>query len=98
MLLTKANKTSLPALRATDGQGDEALAQVKFFSPWGSWTWYAMEFDPAEGLFFGLVKGDCPIPELGYFSLAELEAVRGPWGLKIERDRHFRPTPLVDLK
>ena len=28
-------------------------------------------------------------PELGYFSLSEIAAVRLPWGMRIERDLHF---------
>jgi len=96
MLLTKANKKSLPALRSTDGKGDEAIAYVKFFTPWSNWTWYATEFDPETGMFFGLVSGH--EEELGYFTLEELESVRGKWGLKIERDRHFKPTPLGKLR
>ena len=35
--------------------------------------------------------------ELGYFSLTELKAIRGQFGLGIERDRHFSPTPLSKL-
>ena len=30
-------------------------------------------------------------PELGYVSLAEIESVKGPLGLGIERDLYFRP-------
>jgi hypothetical protein len=30
-------------------------------------------------------------PELGSFLLAELEALRLPFGMRIERDLHFRP-------
>ena len=37
--------------------------------------------------FFGFVAGD--FPELGYFSLRELESVNGPFGLRIERDLHY---------
>lgn len=43
-------------------------------------------------LFFGLVIGH--EPELGYFSVDELEQVRGRLGLPIERDLHFTPAPL----
>ena len=55
------------------------------------WTWYLLEWD-GEDLCFGWVVGQ--EAELGYFSLAEIGAVRGPYGLLVERDRHFRPTPL----
>ena len=72
----------------------EAIAFAKFFTPDSNWTWYATEFD-GKDLFFGFVKGH--FPELGYFSLSELEAVRGPLGLPIERDLAFTPTPLREL-
>lgn len=92
-LLTKALRRTLPPLRSTDGQ-PEALARVKFFTPDSSWTWYASEFD-GDDTFFGLVDGF--EVEYGYFSLRELESVRGHLGLPIERDRWFTPVPIHQL-
>ena len=60
---------------------------VKFFDPTGSWTWYATEYDQDTKTFFGLVDGHDK--GLGYFSLEELESVKGSFGLGIERDRYF---------
>lgn len=94
MLLTKANRKALPALYSQEDKGDEAMVVVKFFTPWGSWAWYATEFD-GEDLFFGLVNGF--EKELGYFSLAELKNYKGPLGLHIERDRYWTPTTLAHL-
>lgn len=94
-LLTQEILESLPALYSQDGKGVDAIAHVKFFTPDGNWTWFATEYDPAEGMFFGLVRG--LEEELGYFSLAELELARGPLGLPIERDLHFRPKPLKEV-
>jgi Protein of unknown function (DUF2958) len=85
---------SLPPIGATEAQGLDALARVKFFTPDGQWTWYASEFDGADR-FFGFVVGF--EPELGYFSLAELKGIRGGLGLPVERDRWFKPTPLRQL-
>jgi hypothetical protein len=45
---------------------------------------------------FGFVEG--MENELGYFSLRELAKVKGPFGLKIEKDRFFEPTKFKDLK
>jgi hypothetical protein len=56
------------------------------------------EFPNAEILdikFFGLAK--IHDSELGYFSLAELEGFRGPFGLGIERDRHFGEPKLSEV-
>jgi hypothetical protein len=90
-LLTKAIRRRLPPLYATEDNGLEALAMVKFFTPDSSWTWYASEFD-GEDVFFGLAVGI--EPELGYFRLSELQSVRGRLGLPVERDRYFEPTSL----
>jgi len=92
-LLTQELRDKLPALGATE-KVDDPSAIVKFFTPDSSWTWFATEFD-GDDTFFGLVVGF--EVELGYFSLSELESVRGPLGLPIERDLWFKPTPLSQL-
>lgn len=94
MLLTKANRQALPPLYSQENNPDP-VAVVKFFIPTSSWTWYATEFD-GKDIFFGLVDGH--EKELGNFSLKELESVKGPLGLGVERDRHFTPTPLSKLR
>ena len=45
--------------------------------------------------FFGYVIGQ--FSEAGNFLLSELESLRGPLGLPVERDRHLTPTRLGDL-
>ena len=94
-LLTKEIEKKLPALQSTEGQYYEAVAQVKFFTPDANWTWYGVEYDPDEQLFYGLVDGF--EKELGYFSLAELLQVRGALGLPIERDMYFDPQPIKNF-
>ncbi len=86
-LMTKEIEHKIPALYSQESKGDAARVYVKFFTPWSNWTWYATEYDPEGGLFFGLVDGH--EQELGYFSLEELESVAGPVGLKIERDMYW---------
>ena len=93
-LLPQELKEQLPKLYENEEYGLEAKALVKFFTPDSNWTWYASEFD-GEDILFGLVSGF--EVELGYFSLAELEGVRGPLGLPKERDLHFRPETLQEL-
>jgi hypothetical protein len=36
----------LPPLYSQEEQGENAIAVVKFFTPWTGWTWYASEYDP----------------------------------------------------
>ena len=45
--------------------------------------------------FFGLVDGH--EKELGYFNLSELESVRGPMGLPVERDLYWKPKTLEEI-
>jgi hypothetical protein len=93
-LITKAIARKIPALYAQDGQGMGAIAHLKLFTPDASWTWYVTELDPETGECFGLVCGH--ERELGYFELEDLEALRGPLGLPVERDRWFEPRPLEE--
>lgn len=86
------------------------VAVCKFFTPTSNWTWYVVEGsavladgtevplsdprakDREDVLFFGLVDGFDK--EWGYFCLSELESVKGPFGLGIERDIHFDDEPV----
>jgi hypothetical protein len=63
---------------------------VKIFTPDGNATWLLTELDPnGEYLAFGLCDLGLGEPELGYVSLHELSAARGPLGLPLERDLYF---------
>lgn len=95
-LLTQELRRQLPPLYSQEKEADP-MVYAKFFHPLSSWTWYATEGSP-EGddfIFFGWVYGD--VPELGYFSLNEMEGVK-IMGLGIERDLHFQPTKLSEVK
>ena len=94
-LLTQKIIKELPALYSQEKKGGDAMVVVKFFTPDANWTWFATEFDPKEGIFFGLVDG--LDKELGNFSLIDLETVRGPIGLPIERDLYWTPKTLKEI-
>lgn len=93
-LLDQTSRENLPPLYANEHLGLLAIALVKFFTPDSNWTWYASEFD-GEDTFFGLVAGFDV--ELGYFLLSELQTVRGPLGLLVERDLHYEPKTIKEL-
>lgn len=61
----------------------------KIFLPWTCGTFLLTEMDE-DGLAFGLA--DLGSPELGYLSIEEIWSVKGPGGLRAERDIHFRAT------
>ena len=72
----------------------DPLAVIKLFTPDANWVWFLTEYDGADTCF-GLVVGHAT--ELGYFSLSEIREVRGPLGLRIERDLWFEPRPITNL-
>jgi hypothetical protein len=62
---------------------------AKFFDPCGSWSWYVMNQDPEDSDYlWGIVDGFAV--EMGSFSLEELSSIKGPLGIGIERDLHFK--------
>ncbi|MGA9769042.1 MAG: DUF2958 domain-containing protein [Blastocatellia bacterium] len=87
-----ALKAQVPALYSQEASKDPTV-YMKFFQPWGAWTWFITEGEDRDGdyLMFGYVIGQDK--EWGYVSMNELKSVNGPYGLKIERDIHFSPKP-----
>lgn len=89
-LITKEIEKKLlnTPLYSTDGSIIKDVL-VKFFNPCGAGTWYVFEAkkNGNDWEFFGLV--DLYEKELGYFTLSELESIRLPFGLSIERDMYF---------
>lgn len=98
-LLTEELRAQLPPLYAQEEvELEDKTVYVKFFTPDANWTWFVTEGSP-EGddfLLFGFVYGHTG--EWGYSSLNELEALRGPLGLPIERDLSFRPALWREVK
>jgi hypothetical protein len=95
-LMTAKIRRDLPELYSQENVEDP-MVYAKFFYPYGAGTWLATEFD-GKDTFFGAVKGQEGW-SLGYFSLREMESVKGPMGAQgIERDAHFRPMVLSKAK
>lgn len=68
---------------------DATVPVVKFFNPIGAATWLATELEEDGDTLFGLADLGFGCPELGSFSLREIETLRLPLGLRIERDLRF---------
>jgi hypothetical protein len=96
-LLTKALLKKLPQLE--DELGEDPIALVHYFNPTGIGDWFGMAYDEDMHIMFGYVSlfGDHN-DELGDFSLHELEEFKGQFGLGIERDLHWEPTKLSEIK
>jgi glycine/D-amino acid oxidase-like deaminating enzyme len=78
---------------ARDEEPEDFRPVVKLFCPWSAAVWLLTELDADEpDIAFGLCDLGLGFPELGTVRLSEIAAVSGPGGLRIERDRHFRPS------
>jgi len=102
-LILKPIAKALSAADTCDGSTPDPII-VKFFTPWGGCTWFIVSGTPLDDIngepttvenakdwhLFGFCDlGDARCAELGYVLLSELESIRGPLGLRIERDIHF---------
>ena len=87
-------------LYSQDGKGEDATIVCKFFSPINAWTWYVLEAErkyDGDYEFYGIVINGNGEKEYGYFMKSELESVRLPFGLRIERDLYFSPQKVGDV-
>ena len=73
-----------------DGIGMESIVLVKYFNPCGAGTWLiteAEEQDDGNWLLFGYCHIHCW--EWGYVMLNDLQNLKLPFGLTIERDLYI---------
>jgi hypothetical protein len=100
-LLPKSIEVEMPGLRAQDGKGDDAIAYLKLFCPFGRLTLYATEHENGEvfGYMVSPLGPDCD--EWGYSSLQELASLQLAIGNAsmpaIERDLDWLPTRVGDI-
>ncbi len=96
-LLIEGLKKRFAEVGCQDGKGDDAIVIAKYFTPFSDWTWYATEWIPESGTFFGLVDG--MEKELGYFALAEFEDLNNSRPLAmVERDQYFTECTIGDAR
>lgn len=84
----RANAICSAAAQAQDKRFDP-VPVVKFFNPLGAGTWLATELYGDEDTLFGLADLGFGCPEMGVFSLMEVQSVHLPYGIRIERDEGF---------
>ncbi len=94
-LMTKEleEKFSKYPIGSQDGKLGNALVIAKYFNPVGVGTWFITEADKLDNgdyEMFGFCHlGDDDNAELGYVMLSELENIKLPFGLTIERDLYL---------
>ena len=93
-LIPKDLLKTIPKLYETEEQNNP-IVYIKVFLD--AWTWYITELSIDGDIAFGYVVSPFE-SELGYFSLKELETIKGNLGLKVERDLFFKPTALAIIR
>ena len=75
-----------------DVELDDKKVIARFFNPTGAGTWYVLENDDWENgrVVFGAATLGYGL-ELGSISIDELESLKLPLGLTIERDKSVEP-------
>lgn len=77
------------ARTSAEMSGHDPCPIAKFFNSLGAATWLVTELAQDGDTLFGLADLGFGCPELGYFSLREIGAIRLSFGLRIERDQAF---------
>ncbi|HBI01414.1 MAG TPA: DUF2958 domain-containing protein [Flavobacterium sp.] len=94
-LITKALEERFEKI-GDQSEIQDPIIVAKFFNPAGRQTWYASEYDKENNICFGYVTG-FDFDEWGYFSIDELESLKLPFGLKVERDIFFKEIRFQEL-
>lgn len=94
----------LPTYEDISGE-DDPVCKVKLFDPSGRYTYYVAAATNYEGIDGPVMTGYCISPlgpdadEWGDQGIKEVaEVTPGPFGLPIERDIHFKPMRLSEIK
>ena len=81
--------------------GNKSASEInvicKLFNPIGSGTWYLFEKEDDDIYMAYVNLGDPTMSEIGRVSLHELQSLRLPLGMKIERDINFRKRNLQEI-
>ncbi len=73
------------------GEAIDPHPVVKLYTLDAGAVWLLVSLDADGDQAYGLCDAGTGFPELGTVSLSALEAVRGPRGLRVVADPHFKP-------
>lgn len=96
MLITKELEKRFKEVGDQSGASNPTVV-AKLFNPCGAGTWYLTEYDPETRIAFGYVIGLAE-NEWGSISIQEMEELKLPFGLGIERDLYFKEQTFKDLQ
>ncbi len=91
--LTELQRSQMLANGAARARGEAIYPHliVKLHTLDAGAVWLLVSLDAAGDQAYGLCDAGTGFPELGTVSLSALEGVRGPRGLRIVADPHFKP-------
>ncbi len=91
--LTELQRTQMLANGVARARGEaiDPHPVVKLYTLDAGAVWLLVSLDADGDQAYGLCDAGTGFPELGTVSLSALEAVRGPRGLRIVVDPHFKP-------
>jgi hypothetical protein len=75
---------------------EDPVIIAKYFIGLYNWTFYATEFDPITKVFTGIFRW--LETEWGTIGLHHLESMRGPAGIRVERDKFFKSVRMSELR
>ena len=91
--LTEEQRGQMLANGAARARGDtlDPLPVVKLYTLDAGAVWLLTDLEADGDKAYGLCDAGTGSPELGHVSLSALESVRGPRGMRIVADPHFKP-------
>ena len=90
--LTEQQRAQMLASGAARARGEEVdpFPVVKLYTLDAGAVWLLSELDVDGDRAYGLCDAGTGFPELGHVSLSALDGVRGPRGMRVVADPHFR--------
>ncbi|MGB4583153.1 MAG: DUF2958 domain-containing protein [Rhodoferax sp.] len=91
--LTETQRTQMLANGAARARGEiiDPYPIVKLHTLDAGAVWLLVSLDADGDQAYGLCDAGTGFPELGTVSLSALDGVRGPRGLRVVADSHFKP-------
>lgn len=92
-LITDEQRAQMLANGAARARGEtvDPRPVVKLYTLDAGAVWLLTDLDADGDRAYGLCDGGTGAPELGHVSLNALEAMRGPRGMRVVADAHFKP-------
>src|SRR5438128_12609578 len=92
-LITDEQRAQMLGHGAARARGETVDPQpvVKLHTLDAGAVWLLTDLDADGDRAYGLCDSGIGAPELGHVSLAALEGMRGPRGIRVVADPHFRP-------